>query len=185
MTTYIGILVTFILIVSSHSVIARKMSISNILMEKSNLNIIVNKDTPGTRLINLSQLTYNILNSNTSIESLNNLTTSFDETVNSPGWTALDTFINTVGNSFATYDAVGNGIQRYIDRSRRKKAKKQDKRDEKEDEEEEIIEEIKSSGDDITSNLASIEMKLKCRLLKLATKRKKGLGLVPLVGCGL
>lgn len=124
----------------------------------------------GRKLIisNLLALIYNIFNSNTSIESLNNLVTSFDTTVNSPGFIALDTFFNTIENGFDTYDAIGNGIEGVIDLSQKLKEKKEAQHNEEED----IVQEFKSSRDEMATKLTSIESKIKCRLFKLVTRRQ-------------
>ena len=86
-----------------------------------NHKLVTNKPAAGKSLIisNWLAVIYNILNSNTSIESLNTLMTSFDKTYNSPGFIALDTFFNLIGNGFDAYDAIGNGIRHVIDLSQK------------------------------------------------------------------
>ncbi len=88
-----------------------------------NHKLVTNKPAAGRNPIisNWLAVIYNILNSNTSIESLNNLMTSFDKTYNSPGFVALDTFFNLIGNGFDAYDAIGNGIRRVSDLSQKLK----------------------------------------------------------------
>lgn len=60
-------------------------------------------------LIQMINMVHRVLNANTTIESFNNLTRAFQGTVNSDGWKALDTFVNTVGNSLAVFDVIGGG----------------------------------------------------------------------------
>lgn len=146
--------------------------ISGAETRRRNTILPINKPDAGRKLINRNWLApiYNILNSNTSIESLNNLVASFDTTVSSPGFTALDTFVNTIGNGFAMYDAIGNGIRRVLRFSQRLNEKKEAQQNEEED----IVHELKSSRDEMAIKLTSIESKFKCRLYKLvSTKRQR------------
>lgn len=113
-------------------------------------------------LINLNSLIYRILNSETTIEWLNNVTASFQTTVNSRGWIALDTFINVLGNSFSIYDAIGGGVKRISDRANAKEEKK--KNEEDKDVQKELNDELKSMAEMMNSKLTSINRLLGCFL---------------------
>lgn len=115
-------------------------------------------------LININSLIYRILNSNTTIDWLNNVTASFETTVNSQGWTALDTFVNTLGNSFSVYDAIGGGIERMLDRIRRRKEDKKKEEEDDDDNKEELHEELKSTMEMMSTKLKSIDELMGCFL---------------------
>jgi len=60
--------------------------------------------------IKLFQLVYNIVNAKTNFDALNAFTTAFVNLFHSNGYIAFDTFVSTLGNSFAVYDAFINSI---------------------------------------------------------------------------
>ena len=64
--------------------------------------------------------TYTVVNANTSSEAINNFFTAFINLFNSNGWVAVDTFVNTLGILLTSYDAIGYGVERNLNRKKRK-----------------------------------------------------------------
>ena len=87
--------------------------------ERSALTAI--KNYKSNLIVALFNTVNNLLNSNSSKDSLNRLTTAFTSLFNSRAITALANIMVIVGNSFAVYIALGMGIERTIGRKRRKK----------------------------------------------------------------
>ena len=56
--------------------------------------------------VNFLNAVYNVVNSKTAFNSLNTFTAAYSNLFNSEGWSALDTSINTLGNTFNVYDAL-------------------------------------------------------------------------------
>lgn len=66
------------------------------------------------KLVNL----YKLFNGNTTNPNLNSIVSAFVTTFGSPGFSAVNLFMNTLGNSFHIYDAVGQTVQRTEERIR-------------------------------------------------------------------
>ncbi len=107
---------------------------------------------------------HDVLNQNATIKSLNNITAAFDYMIASPGWAALDTFSNTLGNSFSVYDAIGSGVDRTINRHKFKKyeAEKSIREEEMSAMEEGFRYELKSTLKQLKSELEQINEQLAC-----------------------
>lgn len=64
-------------------------------------------------IIDYFKKVYNVVNSNsTKFPSLNNITAAFQDTVSSPGWLAMDTFVATISDTLNFYSTIGRGIRR-------------------------------------------------------------------------
>lgn len=65
------------------------------------------------KIITLFKQVREVLNSNaTHFKSFNNITTAFQYMVNSPGWAATDTFVNTIGKSSNIPSGLGSQYER-------------------------------------------------------------------------
>lgn len=106
--------------------------------------------------------TFTVVNANTSSDAVNNFFTAFINLFNSNGWIAIDTFVNTLGNSLSSYDAIGGGIARLETRKIRKK--------EAEEAEDDTKEKMIASFDKMNNQLGSINKLLReinCRSLDI------------------
>lgn len=57
-------------------------------------------------VVNFLNAVYNVVNSKTTFNALNTFTSAYSNLFNSDGWSAIDTSINTLGNTFNVYDAL-------------------------------------------------------------------------------
>ena len=73
-----------------------------------------------SKIVQIFTKVHDVLNQNATIKSLNNITAAFDYMIESPGWAALDTFSNTLGNSFSVFDVISSGVDRSINRHKSK-----------------------------------------------------------------
>lgn len=62
-----------------------------------------------------------MLNQESNNENLDNITEAFENTLNSPGWIALDKAANTFGNWAEVYSTIGDAIKMVEQNERRKK----------------------------------------------------------------
>ncbi len=70
------------------------------------------------KIIRFFGLVYRILNANTTVIPWNEVTSSFETLLNSQGWRAVDTLINTLGNSLTVFDALDGAVERSDGRRR-------------------------------------------------------------------
>lgn len=61
-------------------------------------------------VVNFVNAVYNVVNSRTPFNALNTFTSAYTNLFNSDGWSAIDTSINTLGNTFSVYEAL---LQRF------------------------------------------------------------------------
>ena len=57
-------------------------------------------------VVNFFNAVYNVVNSRTPFNALNSFTSAYSNLFNSDGWAAVDTSINTLGNTFNVYEAL-------------------------------------------------------------------------------
>lgn len=120
-----------------------------------------------SKIVKFFTKVHDIVNHNSSIQSVNNITSAFEYMVNSPGWKALNTFANTMGALSNVYKAIGNNIGRAEAIIIAKEEFKQQIR--KDDEQKEMdrifYEELRSILDRVVELLMSVNKRLRCRLV--------------------
>ena len=109
----------------------------------------------ANKIIRLFGLIFRILNANTTIVPLNEVTASFDTLLNSQGWRAIDTLINTVGNSLTIYDALDGAVERSEGRRR-------DREEDSDTSEDDFQEKVTDSLKELVAQMMAINLELKC-----------------------
>jgi len=110
--------------------------------------------------VNWLSVVDNIINGNTTINSLDRVTSLLSTLGNSYGWIALNSAITVLGSTLTVYDAMDGAAERLTVRLLNMRDKQQVKVTEKE-----RLKMMKSTLDQIVVELVTINKRLRCRLL--------------------
>lgn len=122
----------------------------------------------ANNLASFLRAVHDILNSNSSIESLNTFTEAFQYTLNSPGWAAVDMLINTMGNSMTIYDIIAGSIERTSNFIRQKQEDREKAMKDADTSEDDFREELTTNLKQVVSQLTSLNKRMKCHFSSLA-----------------
>lgn len=114
-----------------------------------------------------------VLNSNSSIKALNNLTFAFEDMISSQGWLALDLFINTMGNSLTVFDVIASTVERVLGKKRMKQEDRDKAIEEMDTSTVDSQDELKQFMQQMVTQFTEVNTRMKC-LLEAHAEYAKG-----------
>ena len=111
------------------------------------------------RWVTFLSVVNDLLNGNSSLNSVDRVASMLADIGNSYGWAAWNSFINTAANFFTIYDAMDGAADRTVERVQNIRNRKSNTT------EKPSLKKLKSSLDHIVVELISINQRLRCRLL--------------------